>query len=76
MLPAFTAKIRELYPGINRTNMLFCILTKLRFINSERAVALHMSSQAVTNRCAFLYNKFTGKKGGAGDFDEIIQKIG
>ena len=76
MLPAFTAKIRELYPGINRTNMLFCILTKLRFINSERAVALNMSSQAVTNRCAFLYNKFTGKKGGAGDFDEIIQKIG
>jgi len=73
--PEFIPKIQELYPGINHVNMTFCIFTKLRFINSERAVIFNMSSQAVTNRSAFLYKKFTGKKGGAGDFEKEIQKI-
>ena len=76
MLPTFVPQIQELYPSINRANLLFCIFTKLRFINSERAVIFNLSSQSVTNRCAFLYEKLTKKKGGAGDFEAEIQKIG
>ena len=76
MLPSFIPRVQELYPTINRANLLFCIFTKLRFINSERAVLFNMTSQSVTNRCAFLYKKLTGKKGGAGDFDVEIQKMG
>lgn len=76
MLPTFVPQIVELYPRINRVNLLFCIFTKLRFINSERAVIFDMSYQSVTNRSAFLYNKLTGKKGGAGDFEALIQKMG
>ena len=76
MLPTFIPRIQELYPTINHTNLLFCVFTKLRFINSERAVIFNMTYQSVTNRCAFLYKKFTGKKGGAGDFEAEIQKIG
>lgn len=76
LLPSFVPKLKELYPGINHANVLFCIFTKLRFINSERAVIFNISSQSVTNRCAFLYQKFTGAKGGAGDFEQFIQQIG
>ena len=76
MLPSFIPRVQELYPNINRANLLFCIFTKLRFINSERAVIFNMTSQSVTNRCAFLYKKLTGKKGGAGNFDVEIQKMG
>ena len=76
MLPTFIPRILELYPTINHTNLLFCVFTKLRFINSERAVIFNMTYQSVTNRCAFLYKKFTGKKGGAGDFEVEIQKMG
>ena len=76
MLPTFIPRIQELYPTINHTNLLFCVFTKLRFINSERAVIFNMTYQSVTNRCAFLYKKFTGKKGGAGDFEAEIQKMG
>ena len=75
MLPEFVPRIQTLYPQINNTNLLFCIFTKLRFINSERAIIFGMSSQAVTNRSAFLYSKLTGKKGGAGDFEKEIQKM-
>ena len=75
MLPGFIPKIKELYPQINQTNLIFCIVAKLRFINSERAVIFDMSPQSVTNRCAFLYNKLTGKKGGAVDFESEIQRI-
>lgn len=76
MLPMFIPRIQELYPTINHVNLLFCIFTKLRFINSERAVIFNISYQSVTNRCAFLYEKLTGKKGGAGDFEAEIQKMG
>ena len=76
MLPMFIPRIQELYPTINHVNLLFCIFTKLRFINSERAVIFNISYQSVTNRCAFLYEKLTGKKGGAGDFETEIQKMG
>jgi hypothetical protein len=76
MLPTFIPRIQELYPTINHTNLLFCVFTKLRFINSERAVIFNMTYQSVTNRSAFLYKKFTGKKGGAGDFEAEIQKMG
>ena len=75
MLPGFIPKIKEQYPQINQTNLMFCIVAKLRFINSERAVIFDMSPQSVTNRCAFLYNKLTGKKGGAVDFEIEIQRI-
>ena len=75
MLPGFIPKIKEQYPQINQTNLMFCIVAKLRFINSERAVIFDMSPQSVTNRCAFLYNKLTGKKGGAVDFESEIQRI-
>ena len=71
--PAFTQKIQELYPQINPQNLLFCISTKLRFINSERAVIFNMSPQSVTNRSSFLYKKLTGRKGGSGDFERLIQ---
>ena len=76
MIPTFVPKIKELYPSINHDNILFCIFTKLRFINSERAVIFNISSQSVTNRCAFLYGKLTEKKGGAGNFEHFIQQIG
>ena len=75
MLPGFIPKIKEQYPQINQTNLMFCIVAKLRFINSERAVIFDMSPQSVTNRCAFLYNKLTGKRGGAVDFESEIQRI-
>ena len=75
MLPGFIPKIKEQYPQINQTNLMFCIVAKLRFINSERAVIFDMSPQSVTNRCAFLYTKLTGKKVGAVDFEIEIHRI-
>ena len=75
MLPGFVPYIKEHYPQINQINLMFCVVTKLRFINSERAVIFNMSPQSVTNRCAFLYNKLTGKKGGAADFEDEIHRI-
>ena len=76
MLPDFIPQIKELYPDINRVNLLFCIFTKLRFINSERAVIFNLTKQSVTNRSAFLFKKLTGKMGGSGDFEVEIQKMG
>jgi len=76
MLPDFIPQIKVAYPTINHKNLLFCIFTKLRFINSERAVILNIRSQSVTNRSAFLYEKLTGNKGGADDFETLIQRMG
>lgn len=60
---------------INPKELHLCMLVRLRFIPSEIASLLAISSQNVTNMRGRLLQKMYNKKGGAKEFDNQIHNI-
>lgn len=71
-MPDFMTALMQLDGTLDDTNMMFCFLTKLRFLPSELAILFDKSSQAVTNRKVRLLKRLFHKEGGAKLFDVEI----
>lgn len=60
--------------ALSDADLRVCLLTRLRFLPSEMGNLLLLTPQAITNRRKRLYERLTGKAGGAKDFDAFMQR--
>lgn len=73
-LPHFLSAINQ-SSNLSQREQQVCELIRLRFIPSEIAVLLMITTQAVTNLRSRLLQKIFGIKGGAKDFDQRIREL-
>ena len=71
----FTRRIKDLYPGVTKTELQICYLIKLNIPVGRIASLLCITSQAISLNKNRLYTKLTRRKGSAPKLDKYISNL-